>query len=122
MTAQPLDFGSSLLVTVVGMAIVLFGLSVLIFLIKALVKVTENLGQKKKTEVQAAPAAPVAETVEVAEESAVENQDELIAVITAAIACMMEEGTGFTVRHVKRVNTAPAWQKAGREEQIYSRY
>ena len=57
---------------------------------------------------------------ETVEEEPEENEDELIAVITAAIACMMEEGTTFTVRHVKRVSTAPAWQKAGREEQIYS--
>ncbi|MBQ6564950.1 MAG: OadG family protein [Clostridiales bacterium] len=120
MTTQPLDFGSSLLVTVIGMAIVLFGLSVLIFLIKALVKVTQNLGQKKEP-AQAAPAVPVAAVSEPVEETE-ENEDELIAVITAAIACMMEDGTAFKVRHVKRVNTAPAWQKAGREEQIYSRY
>ena len=53
---------------------------------------------------------------------AAENDDALIAAITAAIACYMEEGVGFTVRRVRRISNAPAWQKAGREEQIYSRY
>ena len=33
---------------------------------------------------------------------------------------MMDDGTAFTVRHVRRLSTAPAWQKAGREEQVYS--
>jgi len=122
LTTQPLDLGNSLLVTFIGMVIVFFGLTVLIFLIKALIKMTENLGKKKSAPVRSAPvqAAPV--PAPAVEEAAEENDDELIAVITAAIACMMEEGTTFAVRHVKRVHTAPAWQKAGREEQIYSRY
>ena len=67
-----------------------------------------------------APApAPAAEPV--VEETAAED-DALIAVISAAVSCMMEEGTGFTVRRVRRINAAPAWQKAGREEQIYSHF
>ena len=45
-----------------------------------------------------------------------------ILVITAAVAAMMGEGNGFTVRRVRRVTNTPAWAKAGREEQIYSRY
>ena len=119
MTTQPLNLGNSLLVTLIGMIIVFFGLTILIFLIKALVRLTENLG-RKKTPVRTVtpPPAPAPAPVAVVEPE--ENEDELIAVITAAIACMMEEGTTFTVRHVKRVSTAPAWQKAGREEQIYS--
>ena len=93
--------------------------TILIFLIKALVRLTENLG-RKKTPVRTVTPPPAPAPAPVAVEEPEENEDELIAVITAAIACMMEEGTTFTVRHVKRVSTAPAWQKAGREEQIYS--
>lgn len=120
MTTQPLNLGNSLLVTLIGMIIVFFGLTVLIFLIKALVKLTENLGQKKTTVRKVTPAPAPAAPVATIPDEPEEDEDELIAVITAAIACMMEEGTAFTVRHVKRVSTAPAWQKAGREEQIYS--
>ena len=117
-----LSLGSSLLVTVVGMAIVFFGLTVLIFLIKALVKATENLGKKKAAPVPvtqvANPAKPA--PVETAAEAEAEDDGALIAAITAAIACMMDEGTGFTVKHVRRLSNAPAWNKAGREEQVYS--
>ena len=61
------------------------------------------------------------------EEAYQENDDALIAVISAAIAAMWQadEGAapqgGFVVRRVKRINTAPAWQKGAREEQMYGR-
>ena len=119
MTTESLNLGNSLLVTLIGMVIVFFGLTVLIFLIKALVKATDKMGKTQKV---AAPSTPVAPSQAEQIEEAEEDDDALIAVITAAIACMMDEGTGFTVRHIRRVSTAPAWQKAGREEQIYSRY
>ena len=68
----------------------------------------------------------------VASQSAQEasNADELIAVITAAVAAMLaqengeepqEEIKGFVVRSVRRVTNAPAWNRAGREEHVYSR-
>ena len=51
------------------------------------------------------------------------DDSELIAVISAAVAMMMEDGSAFiTVRRVRRVQNAPAWQKAGREVQVYSRF
>lgn len=115
-----LSIGNSLLVAVVGIAVVFLGLCILIGLIWVLAKATESMG-KKKEEPKAAPApAPVAEPV--VEEVAAENDDALIAVITAAVACMMDEGSAFTVRRVRRISAAPAWQKAGREEQIYSHF
>lgn len=120
--AEKLSFVDSLLVTVVGIGIVFLGLLILIMLIKLLVLATENMGKakKEKKSVQApapAPAAPAVETAPVAQA----NDDALIAVITAAVACMMEDGTAFTVRRVRRIGNAPAWQRAGRDEQIYSR-
>lgn len=47
---------------------------------------------------------------------------EVVAAITAAIASVWEGQNGFVVRHIKRVNNAPAWNRAGREEQVYSRF
>ena len=47
---------------------------------------------------------------------------EVVAAITAAVAAVWEGQNGFVVRHVKRINNAPAWNRAGREEQIYSRF
>ena len=80
---------------------------------------------KKKAAPTPAPAAPAPAPVieETAEE---EDEGELIAVIAAAVAAAMEaagaeEPTGFVVRSIRRVNNAPAWNRAGREEQVYSR-
>lgn len=110
----------SLIVTATGIVIVFFGLIILIGLIKVLTMATSGVGKKKEKPAAAAPApAPVAEPVV---ETVEENNDELIAVISAAVAMMMDEGSAFTVRRVRRINNTPAWQKAGREEQIYSRF
>lgn len=117
-----LIFGLS--VTVVGMLIVFFGLVILIGLIKLITMMTS--GEKPRKEA-AAPApvpapAPVAVTPAAPEPVTPAQDDALIAVISAAIAAMMGEDKGFVVRRVRRVSNAPAWQKAGREEQVYSRF
>ena len=46
---------------------------------------------------------------------------ETIAAIIAAIAAIWEGEGGFVVRKVRRVSNAPVWNRAGRDEQIYSR-
>ncbi|MBE5777280.1 MAG: hypothetical protein E7326_07195 [Clostridiales bacterium] len=119
---QALSLGLSTAAT--GMLVVFFGLAVLILCIYAMTSIT---GNKKpaapKKEEAPAPAAPVQ-----AEEVYVQNDDALIAVISAAIAAMLSSETGaeqpasgFVVRRVKRIQTAPAWQKGAREEQMYGR-
>lgn len=113
------NLGFGLTVTLIGIAIVFLGLTILIGLIKLMEKATANLGKggkKAKKQAEAPAPAPVVEEVPVADDS------ELIAVISAAVAMMMEDGSAFTVRRVRRVQNAPAWQKAGREEQVYSRF
>ena len=112
-----------LLVTLIGIMIVFLGLTILIALISIINRLTGGIGQKKK---KAAPApaqftpapAPIAAP---AEENAI-DPDEFIAIIAAAIAMMGEEGKGLVVRRVRRSSNASAWNKAGREEQVYSRY
>ena len=86
-------------------------------------KATANLGKGgKKGKKQAEAPAPAPVAAPVVEEVPVADDSELIAVISAAVAMMMEDGSAFTVRRVRRVQNAPAWQKAGREEQVYSRF
>lgn len=111
-------------VMVVGLLVVFAGLVILIGCIKLMEIVMRNL-QKKETPAAAAPA--VEPAVEAEPEVEEEDEGELIAVITAAVAAMLAgEGgdvadeSGFVVRRVRRVS-APAWNRAGREEQIYSR-
>ena len=111
-----LQYGLS--VTLVGIGTVFVGLIILIALIKLMEKVMNAATGKQKA---AAPAP--AEEEEQAEET---DDDELIAVIAAAVAAAMEQAgeentTGFVVRSIRRINNAPAWNRAGREEQVYSR-
>lgn len=56
-------------------------------------------------------------------ESAIDNQ-ELIAVITAAIAASMgTSSNGITIKSLRRSRTnAPAWGREGRNEQVYNRF
>ena len=119
---QALSLGLSTAAT--GMLVVFFGLAVLIGCIYVMTLVT---GNKKSAAPKAAPA-PVQEAPVQVEETYVQNDDALIAVISAAIACMLqgENGenapqSGFVVRRVKRIHTAPAWQQGAREEQMYGR-
>ena len=117
-----LKYGLS--VAAVGILTVFVALIILIGLIKVMELVIGGVTKKKAapTPAPAAPApAPVIE--ETAEE---EDEGELFAVIAAAVAAAMEaageeEPTGFVVRSIRRVNNAPAWNRAGREEQVYSR-
>lgn len=90
-------------VTLIGILIVFFGLTILIMLIKALIASTGNLGKKKETPEQAAPVATVT-AVQEAETAADEvNDEETVAAIMAALSCVMENGSGFTVRHIRRI-------------------
>lgn len=120
---ESVSFGTSLLVALVGILVVFLGLCILIGLIKLLAMATSNIGKPKaKQEAAPAPAPAPVQEAPVQEEAAPAQDDALIAVITAAVACMMEDGSAFTVRRVRRVSSAPAWQRAGREEQIYSHF
>ena len=117
-----LKYGLS--VAAVGILTVFVALIILIGLIKVMELVIGGV-TKKKAAPAPAPAAPAPAPVieETAEE---EDEGELIAVIAAAVAAAMEaagaeEPTGFVVRSIRRVNNAPAWNRAGREEQVYSR-
>lgn len=107
-------------VTAVGMLVVFFGLIVLIGLIKIMTMLSQS---KKPKEKEAVAPAPVAAPAPVEAEAATPTQDDvLIAVISAAVAAAMGEETGFVVRRVRRISNAPAWQRAGRDEQVYSRF
>jgi len=120
----------SLGVSVLGIATVFVGLIILIAFITVLTKFTA--GGKKKTESQRSEVKPSAKQDEVpgdvmaAISAALAAYDEtpapeVVAAIAAALNVVMGEGQ-FVVKHVKRIRNAPAWNRAGREEQIYSRF
>ena len=116
-----LQYGLS--VALVGIGTVFVGLIILIALIKLMEMIMTGGKGKKKAEAPAPAAAPAPVAEEAVEET---DDDELIAVIAAAVAAAMEQScekntTGFVVRSIRRINNAPAWNRAGREEQVYSR-
>ena len=113
-----------LTVTVIGIAVVFCGLVVLIGLIKLVAMATGSASRPRKEKVAPVPApAPApAPAAPVAQEQPVQADDTLSAVISAAVAAMMEDGSAFTVRRIRRVSNATAWSRAGREEQVYSRF
>ncbi|MCI6378684.1 MAG: OadG family protein [Clostridiales bacterium] len=110
-------------VMLIGLLVVFIGLIILIGFIKILTMVTTRLGGGKK---QKAPApAPAVEPVKAPAAAPAQPEGvpaEVIAAITAAIASVWQSETGFVVRHVKRITNASVWNRAGREEQTYSRF
>ncbi|MBP3524818.1 MAG: OadG family protein [Clostridia bacterium] len=120
-----LTYGLS--VAVVGMATVFCGLIILIGFIKGMEKVLPKLsgrGAEKKT----APA-PKNDSPSIVIETANVGDDAIVAAISAAIATILDEEAKadpakgkntFVVRSIRRVGI-PAWNRAGREEQVYSR-
>lgn len=119
-------FGFGLGVMGIGLIVVFVGLIILIAFIKILTAITTALnGEKKKpaTQPEAKPAAEAPVSVSTAADAGNEGiPAEVIAAITAAVASVLGTQTGFAVRHVKRIANAPAWNRAGREEQTYSRF
>jgi len=108
-------FADTLMVALVGIAVVFFGLVILIMLIKAMSALTGNMGKKKEA-VSAPAAAPVA-AAPVAAPAVVESlikpdtkiksakiDPETIAVLTAAIAATRGEGYPFKIKRIVRVN------------------
>ncbi len=114
---------ASLFVTLLGMIITFTALIVLWGLTTMYSKMVQNAEAKKKEGAVVAvkpqaPAAPAPAAVEPKE-----DEEELVAVISAAIAAQM--GTSMhniVVRNIVRVADAtPAWGQSGRFEQMNSR-
>ena len=120
-------FIESLGVAALGMITVFAGLVILIVFISILSKVTASGAKKKISKTQSVDVSKdVPDDVMAAITAALAAYDdtpapEVVAAIAAALNMVMGEGK-FVVKHVKRIRNAPAWNRAGREEQIYSRF
>ena len=99
-----MDFGTSLLVAVIGIVVVFFGLVILIMLIKLMGVLTGNMGKKEAPKAAPAPvAAPVAAPAPEGKLSPAKFDDETVAVIAAAIAAVRGEGYPFQIKRIVRV-------------------
>ena len=106
--------------TVMGIAIVFMILVIIMLVIKAMALFSDN--GKKEKEVNAskkAEAAPAPAAVAAVKK---EDENEIIAVITAAIASMLDESkTGFRIRSYRKIQGGE-WNKAGRREVLENRF
>lgn len=117
---------ASLQVTVLGVIIVLLGLLLLYFAINLMEKFLYQPKKTARTEEKPAKATPSEPVVSKEDQQSADQQEneELVAVITAAIAASMETSThNIVVRNIVRTSdTTPAWGRAGRVEQINQMY
>lgn len=116
------DYWSSVgIITLTGMLVVFVILALLIFFFMLLGKIFKSIdnSKKKKAEAKAAEASKANEPVQAAVEEAsaeeVGDDDELIAVISAAVAAYTD-GDGFTIKSVRKhegKRARSAWSAAG---------
>ncbi len=108
------SIGEALLVTLFSMGVVFLSLLAISFLID-LVRVALSGSEKKSTPVQQ-PQAPVVAPAPVVQVQ--EDDTELVAVITAAIAAMTgTNANGLVVKNIKRISDSDtAWSKTGKIE------
>ena len=109
--------------TAVGMLVVFSGLVILIACIYGMTCIT---GRRKALPPAPAPLLTVPDTrLPHAEEAPQEDDQAVIAAITAAVAVLwQEEGNqdGFVVRRVRRVQNSTARARAARDEQIFNHF
>ena len=126
-----LTYGLS--VAFVGMATVFCGLVILIGIIKAmekfLPKLTSGEFSLKDLKFSMPKVAAKTDAPSIVIQTANVNDDAVVAAISAALMTVIEEEVKadpakakntFVVRSIRRMGT-PAWNRAGREEQVYSR-
>ena len=124
-----LTYGLS--VALVGMGTVFCGLVILIGIIKGMEKVLPQItsGDFSLKNLKAAPKAAKTDAPTIVIQTANVNDDAIVAAISAALMTVIEEEvkenpakakSTFVVRSIRRMGT-PAWNRAGREEQVYSR-
>ena len=124
-----LTYGLS--VALVGMGTVFCGLVILIGIIKGMEKVVPQItaGDFSLKNFTAPKAAAKTDAPTIVIQTANVNDDAVVAAISAALMTVIEEEVKadpakakntFVVRSIRRMGT-PAWNRAGREEQVYSR-
>ncbi|MDN5277502.1 MAG: glutaconyl-CoA/methylmalonyl-CoA decarboxylase subunit delta [Clostridiales bacterium] len=118
---------SSLKVMVLGMGTVFVALIGLVFIIKALYRLTDRNAQPQSTNKPEQAFEPAQKSDVVNNAAQFQGQDEedeeLMAVIAAAVAASLHRSThDIVVRSIRRVPAiTPIWNRVGRQEQIATR-
>ena len=113
-----------------SMATVFLGLVILIGMVKVLEKFVNGEIKSMVQSKIGGSAAPAKDAPAIVIETSNVGDDAVVAAISAAIMSIIEEEVKqnpekakntFVVRSIRRVGGIPAWNRAGREEQVYSR-
>ncbi|MBM7581327.1 sodium pump decarboxylase gamma subunit [Caldicoprobacter guelmensis] len=112
----------SVKVMVLGMGTVFVVLIGLVFIIKALHRLTDKSASKAEQVFEPAQKSDAVNNAVQLQER-VEEDEELVAVIAAAVAASLHRSThDIVVRSIKRVPAiTPIWNRVGRQEQIVTR-
>lgn len=121
MLGNKVTMGQSLMVTVFSMVIVFLALLIISYLIKGLQNFSQKDKKKSKETIENIDLVNSEKEVEKVEESL--NDEELVAVIAAAVAASIGvDVSNVRIKSIKRVSqNTPIWSKVGREEQIFNR-
>ena len=126
-----LTYGLS--VALVGMGTVFCALVILIGIIKGMERVIPRIAARDFSfnfKNMTAPKAAKTDAPAIVIQTANVNDDAVVAAISAALMTVIEEEvkanpakaqSTFVGRSIRRMGT-PAWNRAGREEQVYSRF
>lgn len=122
-TVKTLSFAdkmlASLVVTFLGMGITFLALIILQVVIGLLARFTAQPKRQPAPEPAALPAAMPAVSTSIS----ADDDDELVAVISAALAMYPARATGdIVIRNIRKIGSAPAWGKAGIVDQMNSRF
>ena len=115
-------------VMVIGMVVVFIGLILLIVCIHFMSKLINSLqkqtaAESAKPEIAVPSFSPEAMATVNAYGASEPGSDELIAVITAALAAYAQSGKTLVVRSVRKLSgNSSAWAQAARSEQLNSRF
>lgn len=116
MFGETISLGEGLIVTALGMGVTFVALIVLSFMLDLLRILFYKEPKKAPVQVVQQPAAEP--------EPEEDNTEELVAIITAAVAASLQTSThNIIVQNIVRVgDTTPTWGRAGRVEQMNSRF
>ncbi|SHI95704.1 sodium pump decarboxylases, gamma subunit [Geosporobacter subterraneus DSM 17957] len=116
MFGETISLGEGLIVTALGMSVTFVALIVLSLMLDLLRILFYKEPQKAPVQIVQQPVAEA--------EAEEDNMEELVAVITAAVAASLQTSThNIIVQNILRVgDTTPTWGRAGRVEQMNSRF
>ena len=112
MLGEHVTINQTLVVTVFSMAIVFISLLAISFILDIFRMTLSGEGKKNKEEIKPAP------IMNEKPQETKENEEELVAVITAALVASLGKSVdGLLVKNIRRIpDSEPAWTKAGRLE------